>query len=472
MSTKGADARTGPLLSLAVGVIFQLSSGGASGQKRGHRPKNRHRAPTQATAYFFAGNPLVDSGGLSAPWFIGRAAHRGYAVHVEHFFLVFSVTLRGGATAPLELCIHLACSEGPFVPLGLKHLEGRGTICYSAVDGTICTSTRARMFRGTFRNSGTRAQRIFGKAGDARAWLDTPQPTRSTECEKALPEVLSTFSARAHLEDEKQCGACGCGGHALGSAFRYRDSPQRPEHKEDTTRDCCSTPHLHQNLCSAHAYTRATARRDSLLPPFPFPLPSSFLPPPFSPLPCSPPPPPLLLHPSPLCSPPHPLCPPLPLPSVSLSLSSLPFHPHCPSPSSHHCFPPVFLLFSPCFSPLFPPCSLWQQLRTHGQPTWWVSLWCCSSVRLSCCVPLSGAHWRCVASPFRSRVFHVGGRNSEPVATQSRCWRISHYGLALLCAPFGCLLEVCCITISSNSAPVVTVSLWCPRSSVVAFPNC
>ena len=34
--TEGADPRTGPLLSLAVGVIFQLPSGGASGQKRGH----------------------------------------------------------------------------------------------------------------------------------------------------------------------------------------------------------------------------------------------------------------------------------------------------------------------------------------------------------------------------------------------------------------------------------------------------
>ena len=39
--TEGADPRTGPLLSLAVGVIFQLPSGGASGQKRGHRPKER-----------------------------------------------------------------------------------------------------------------------------------------------------------------------------------------------------------------------------------------------------------------------------------------------------------------------------------------------------------------------------------------------------------------------------------------------
>ena len=44
------------------------------------------------------------------------------------------------------------------------------------------------------------------EAGDARAWLDTPQPTRSTECEKGWAEVLGTFSARAHLECKVQCG--------------------------------------------------------------------------------------------------------------------------------------------------------------------------------------------------------------------------------------------------------------------------
>ena len=38
---EGAVPRTGPLLCLAVGVIFQLPSGGASGKKRGHRPKER-----------------------------------------------------------------------------------------------------------------------------------------------------------------------------------------------------------------------------------------------------------------------------------------------------------------------------------------------------------------------------------------------------------------------------------------------
>ena len=89
MSTKGADPRTGPLLSLAVGVIFQLPSGGASGQKRGHRPKNRHRAPTQATAYFFAGNPLVDSGGLSAPWFIAELLIEVTPCKLNSFFLFF-----------------------------------------------------------------------------------------------------------------------------------------------------------------------------------------------------------------------------------------------------------------------------------------------------------------------------------------------------------------------------------------------
>ena len=134
---------TGPLLSLAVEVMFQLPSGGASGQKRGHRPKNRHRAPTQATAYFFAGNPLVDSGGLSAPWFIAELL-------IEVTPCMFSVTQRGGATAPLELWIQLACSEGPFVPLGLKHLEGRGTICYSAVEGPFVPPPELARSEGRF----------------------------------------------------------------------------------------------------------------------------------------------------------------------------------------------------------------------------------------------------------------------------------------------------------------------------------
>ena len=65
-------------------------------------------------------------------------------------------------------------------------------------------------------------------------------------------------------------------------------------------------------------------------------------------------------------------------------------------------------------------------------------------------------------------------QEEQSCAKREVCWRISGLttDLALLCAPFRCLAEVCCITISSNSAPMVTVSLWCPRSSVVAFQNC
>ena len=40
------------------------------------------------------------------------------------------------------------------------------------------------------------------------------------ECEKGRAEVLGTFSARAHREDDKQYGACGCGSHALGAGRR------------------------------------------------------------------------------------------------------------------------------------------------------------------------------------------------------------------------------------------------------------
>ena len=41
---------------LAAGVAFQLPAGGTSGQAQGHRPKNRHRAPTQRPA--LSGTPL------------------------------------------------------------------------------------------------------------------------------------------------------------------------------------------------------------------------------------------------------------------------------------------------------------------------------------------------------------------------------------------------------------------------------
>ena len=37
----------------------------------------------------------------------------------------------------------------------------------------------------------------FHKAGDARAWIDAPQPLRSKECERSGAGVLGTFSARA-----------------------------------------------------------------------------------------------------------------------------------------------------------------------------------------------------------------------------------------------------------------------------------
>ena len=57
-------------------------------------------------------------------------------------------------------------------------------------------------------------------SGDAREGSDTPGRREPKECEKGRVEVLGTFSARAHREDEKQYGACGCGGHALGAGRR------------------------------------------------------------------------------------------------------------------------------------------------------------------------------------------------------------------------------------------------------------
>ena len=57
-------------------------------------------------------------------------------------------------------------------------------------------------------------------AGDAREGSDTPGRREPKECERGRVEVLETFSARARREDEKQYGACGCGGHALRAGRR------------------------------------------------------------------------------------------------------------------------------------------------------------------------------------------------------------------------------------------------------------
>ena len=43
-------------------------------------------------------------------------------------------------------------------------------------------------------------------SGDAREGSDTPGRREPKECEKGRAEVLGTFSARAHREDEEQYG--------------------------------------------------------------------------------------------------------------------------------------------------------------------------------------------------------------------------------------------------------------------------
>ena len=57
-------------------------------------------------------------------------------------------------------------------------------------------------------------------SGYAREGSDTCGRREPKECEKGRAEVLGTFSARAHREDEEQYGACGCGSHALGTGKR------------------------------------------------------------------------------------------------------------------------------------------------------------------------------------------------------------------------------------------------------------
>ena len=71
-------------------------------ERKGHRPENRHGAPTQGTALSGSGIPLAVTGGLSAARFV--AAHGGYdvlgrcmLVAGTVFGLPFPETPRGGA---------------------------------------------------------------------------------------------------------------------------------------------------------------------------------------------------------------------------------------------------------------------------------------------------------------------------------------------------------------------------------------
>ena len=73
-------------------------------------------------------------------------------------------------------------------------------------------------------------------SGDAREGSDTPGRREPKECEKGRVEVLGTFSARAHREDEKQYGAAaGFTPLGLGGDCFPLDTPQRPIHKKDMT---------------------------------------------------------------------------------------------------------------------------------------------------------------------------------------------------------------------------------------------
>ena len=93
---------------------------------------------------------------------------------------------------------------------------------------------------------------------DARERSDAPGRREPTECEKDRAEALGTFSARAHREEEKQCGACGCGGHALRAGRRVSSAnvtSRSAPHTKRTRHETAVYTALHLVLCSARTYT-------------------------------------------------------------------------------------------------------------------------------------------------------------------------------------------------------------------------
>ena len=208
-------------------------------EEKGHRPEERF-------SLFFR-YPLGSHWRCLRCAFHCQAAHGGYDVLGRCmllagavFGLFFPRLSRGGAVPRLQWSCRVAVFK--------RELEG------GALSGTLENT-----------DGGGRSAAL--PSGDAREGSDTPGRREPKECERGRAEVLGTFFARAHRECKVQCGVCDCGRHALRVgrqlASAYRDVSQRPTHKKDTTRDSCCTLHLHHILCSAHTYTRATARRDS-----------------------------------------------------------------------------------------------------------------------------------------------------------------------------------------------------------------
>ena len=240
----------------------------------GHRPKNRYRAPTQGTASSSSGIPLAVTGGLCAARFIAKPLMEVTTFWVGACWL--QVEVRGlprSSKTAFQVLSPARREDRLEHPARSPRRGNSKTIRWvrlalwrlmEQLQDHPLGSTRLLAFNEAASRSpagiDSPAALAFDEAGDARAWLDTPQPTRSKECEKCRAEVLGTFSARAHRECEEQYGVCDCRRSRPkdweASVFRQRDASQRPVHKKDMTRDSCCTPHLHHILCSAHAHPR------------------------------------------------------------------------------------------------------------------------------------------------------------------------------------------------------------------------
>ena len=133
-------------------------------------------------------------------------------MHVGQLVLLFLMYFKGRGDSSVG-AVDSACTfRGTICISGTQAIRMHRDHLSSAVEGPFVPLPELACFEGRF---GTRAQRIFGKAGDARAWSDTPQPTRSMECEGDRAEELGTPSACAQ-EDGRKSGAATAGVHSLG----------------------------------------------------------------------------------------------------------------------------------------------------------------------------------------------------------------------------------------------------------------
>ena len=100
------------------------------------------------------------------------------------------------------------------------------------------------------------------KAGDARAWIDTPQPTRSTECEEDRtnsPGPLLHGRPGGRQESCLVWRLAGCRPLGVGGVEPYLAAPSAAPQTQNNTRPGrhkTGVDSLHHILCSAYVHSR------------------------------------------------------------------------------------------------------------------------------------------------------------------------------------------------------------------------